>query len=356
MNFIVIILIFSFSFSQNHIMMNPDPLVKNKITVSNVLTLDGGDLGYYNGIDVRYYQKQYFVYDKGNHIFFIYDLNGNKQLEFGSEGNGPGEFSQFAQLYDVDHNRIMMRQFDRLSLFTLDGKFINDIKIRSFDYSIELNKTQIILTALPDKNIKSFVYDIDGKLIKEIEKRDKDKEEERPFFNLDDTNQMIGLVLKPSIWVKYGDHYVRHSKLEYRIDIANSDGEISKTLSRSFDRIKLELPDDWKIISVGDSKKDAELNGKLKQKFIDAKNGFESDVMAVLGYFNGYLLIQVASENDNKMIVDVIKDDQFVSQFEVPVPNGSSENSLRLSKDKLIAYFKTDESGPFSEVYEMSIN
>lgn len=341
--------------SQDLIKMNNEAEIENLITYQELLTLDGGDDGYYNSITVKVYKEQYFVLDKGNFILHIYDNKGNEKFSFGKEGNGPGEFSQFENLLLVAKNRILMTKWDKVSIYNFKGEHIKDIKVQSYSYNISDLNESLVFEPKIGKNVNAYVYDFNGTKLKETEKKEIE-EGEKEVFILDDIKAMSKMWLKPSDWKKWDNYILRNSNLDYRIDIGDENGNVLKSIYRSFDRVKLVLDEDWKFVSVGDAKKDKEINAKYRVEYEKSKNGFESDIIKLLGFFKDYLLVQISHSDKDHAYFDIITiDGKFKSQLKIPIPLGVEKvRYFDLSSNKLIAHYKNDDIGPFAKIYKLS--
>ena len=257
----------------------------------------------------------------------------------------------------VAKNRIFTTQWNKVSFYDFKGNHIKDIKIQAYNYNITNDNEKIIFEPKIGKNVNKFIYDFNGKKLEEIE-RPETEEGEKEMFILDDVKAMSKIWLKPSDWKQWNNYILRNSSLDYRIDIGDEKGNVIKSISRSFSRVKLVLDEDWKFVSVGDKKKDKEINAKYRVEYEKTKNGFESDIIKILGFYKDYLLVQISHSDKENAYFDIITmDGKFVSQLIIPVPSETKKvRYFSLSDNKLICNYKTDEIGPFAKIYELSLN
>mgnify|MGYP000533455583 CR=1 FL=1 len=103
---------------------------KNNVEIKELITLDGGDDGFYDTIDASMSDNGHTViFDKGNIRLHVYDSKGLEISQFGKEGNGPLELSD-TQLFLIQNTIIMLKRKSCL-LFNLKGVLIKEIKTKS---------------------------------------------------------------------------------------------------------------------------------------------------------------------------------------------------------------------------------
>jgi len=101
--------------------------------------------------------------DNRDSVGYIFEATGNKAIQVGRLGQGPGEF-QFPSFICSDSSRVYIRDQNGLSIFDKKGNFINRIKLLNSTISIATHQEKIYIaqTGLPDL---ITLYDLQGNAI-----------------------------------------------------------------------------------------------------------------------------------------------------------------------------------------------
>ncbi len=106
----------------------------------------------------------FYIYDFGIQKILYYDDEGNQQLKFGNEGQGPGEFQGAAGFWVFDEEIILFDQRGAKFLhFGLEGTFLKEESIEREDFAPGLTMSSPGRFYIP-------VNGKDGKLVKQVDK------------------------------------------------------------------------------------------------------------------------------------------------------------------------------------------
>lgn len=83
-------------------------------------------------IEVDHQRSLIYVADAGNHRILVFDLQGKLQRIIGSEGQGPGEFSNPTGIDILKESGLAVADFgsNRIQIFDKSGEFIRSIKTK----------------------------------------------------------------------------------------------------------------------------------------------------------------------------------------------------------------------------------
>ncbi len=137
---------------------------------------------------------------------FVFDRNGKFIRKIGKIGKGPGEYvSPGSIATDEDKKEVAIydEMLNRIQLFSLDGKFINSIKIKQklACKSIEISDNKIYLSNYIHKSIKYllFAIDPDGQIVGEWLPNQYE-------FQNNSTTAPYNIFLRTSHEVRFRDH------------------------------------------------------------------------------------------------------------------------------------------------------
>jgi len=154
------------------ISMNEKPLKSKRVTLSEIGTLIDED-GFYKNLDTSISEDgKVAIIDHGNYLIHVYKSDGTFITKFGKEGQGPGELSGGGRIYAFN-TRIVLRKFNRMSIFDYSGNLVKEIKERNFGKTA-LFKTKNGFKYVYDMakgrptKIISKEFDLDGNLVTEI--------------------------------------------------------------------------------------------------------------------------------------------------------------------------------------------
>ncbi len=82
--------------------------------------------------NIRSTSNGFLLYDYGAQKVFHFDEDGNKTIEFGSEGDGPGEFRYVAELWSFNDLYVLYdRDGAKHIHYQKDGSFVNEVSLDS---------------------------------------------------------------------------------------------------------------------------------------------------------------------------------------------------------------------------------
>jgi len=102
-----------------------------------------------------------YAMDNMQHTFFKFDRYGNFLKKIGRRGQGPGEL-EFPFLISLGENKVFISDNKGISIFDLDGKFINGFRKFRFTRSMAVFKDKVLLSESNTNNLIA-VYSHSGK-------------------------------------------------------------------------------------------------------------------------------------------------------------------------------------------------
>ena len=136
------------------------------------------EMGFFkNAAAMMAYNNYIFIVDNAYHRILEYELN-NDQLKyiksFGKHGQGPGDL-ELPTLLSVADDLLAIRDQFGISIFELNGKYINKFRLFSTSINILLFEHKIyILSINPTKSTYIEVYSLQGKLLSSFGDKIKD--------------------------------------------------------------------------------------------------------------------------------------------------------------------------------------
>lgn len=178
---------------------------------------------------------RFFILDQQEAVIKVFDKEGNYLNKIGRKGQGPGEFNNPSMIYFLN-NELLVMEFDRLSFFSPEGKFLRVIptsKERAGRTRCDSNGNIVSVCSLFDPG-ESFTYslkifDKDFNLMKEITKV---------------TIPLVPLTSNPFSPIVYmtvdaKDNIVFGYGKKYEIQIYNPEGNLAKKIMRAYDPVEV---------------------------------------------------------------------------------------------------------------------
>lgn len=367
--------------------MNDKPRTSNGVILTELGTMRDTEDGFYQAIDTSVSEDgKVTVLDKGNFRIHVFEMDGTHVLDFGKEGQGPGELTRAGLIYAFNE-RILIQKNDRIILFDYAGKLVTEINERTFGASLYKTpkgfKYVFDGTGRPNR-ILSKEFDFNGKKIAEILDPDfEEKNKRRPKSRADYLSR-IGEFTKqrfesPRDLSLYNDGYMRHYQGEYKIEKLDKNMNVIATITRPFIRVKenydqlqalkeriKDLPEERKkqIIATTEARlvEEAKFN-----------HGYKNDIQELIGTYKGYIFVSVASEKDRGSIntglsnsslhdiqVDVISpDNELYATIDAASLNMESMEDLNwitIIEDKMVFEMHNDTEGPYVKIIDIKIN
>ncbi len=90
--------------------------------------------------NIRSTREGFLLYDYGAQKVFHFDEYGNKTIEFGSEGDGPGEFRYVAELWSFNDLYVLYdRNGSKHIHYRNDGSFLNELSLDSETFTTTMH-------------------------------------------------------------------------------------------------------------------------------------------------------------------------------------------------------------------------
>lgn len=361
---LITLTLFSASFAQQTIEMNSTPLKKNAVS----FTLDHKIVdkeGFYEETFTSVTPSgKIFVYDFGNKVLFRYSAAGKLEHSFGSEGNGPGEFNQFVFGISASDDRVVVKNFQKVMIFKHDGTIVKEIPefvlprstISFVGDNIEF---QVPLWKKLAK-LKRAIYTKDGELVKEIPNDSFDaaalQAQSQGQFTEKSLRENLNM---PQVTVPFNGGYVQSYALEYKIDVFNRDLKHIKTLTREYDRTRVE---DITDLMLRAQKRFYESGNEQQKKFwinlmtrINTMiGGYFPDIFSIIGSYKSHMFVYTSTNSDTDLTLDIITPDyKLLSSVVLKSPDEIISASVE--NGKLIVNQTNDEDGPFVKVYSIKM-
>ena len=87
----------------------------------------------------------------------------------------PVNFTPMYRLSAVTSDRIIVAQWDRMSIFKLDGTYLTDIKLNLSAYTILFKEDEIVFKSNPGKIDGDQFFDYNGNKIRETANKNKEE-------------------------------------------------------------------------------------------------------------------------------------------------------------------------------------
>jgi hypothetical protein len=110
-----------------------------------------------------------YAVDNLRHTIYKLDKNGKLIMEIGRKGQGPGDLS-YPRYISIYNNRIFTVDNIGISIFDLNGKFINRFRKFYRIFSIAVYKNTVLLASVSTKNLIT-VFDYKGKKLNSFGKK-----------------------------------------------------------------------------------------------------------------------------------------------------------------------------------------
>ena len=292
----MLLLLFSFMIQTQTIKMTSTPLNKNSITAKKVLNIKKNSF-FYDKIYAQIDDKGWlYVFDFGNKRMHVFDDMGKHQLEFGKEGNGPGELNGFFEsMYIID--QFIILNIRRIIVFTKEGKCINEIPRVLHDYmSVKNNQIYFYKGIEYPSREKVAVYNMDGTIVKTIPNENYEAMTDDVYSPNNLMNTLIDRMKKPQDFQAYGTGFMQQFAGAYKIEILDKNFQLSHTLFRDFEKVDEIIDRNIQIGSKGHIVKEA-------QRIVTG--GKKSDITKLLGTVNGHILVSVATRSNKEIKIDI---------------------------------------------------
>ncbi len=175
-------------------------------------------------------------------VVFIYSLKDFKLVKkFGRAGQGPQEFQVLPQLplvIDVSTDRIIANSFGKISYFTKQGEFINEVKTKSLAF---------LFQALGDGFLGMSVTTQDGERYRTINLYDPELNKLKEIYRAKDDFQLgqgLKVLTKPFIYQAYENKILLPGNDDATIDVF--DKEMKKLFSVHLDLEKRKIDQKFK--------------------------------------------------------------------------------------------------------------
>jgi hypothetical protein len=177
-----------------------------------------------------------YVADSKEVCVKVFDKNGKQIRTFGKKGQGPGEIQFFTRVHMFRGKEIMIYDGgnNRLSFYSLDGKFIREISTGKYRFS----------RAIPDSkgNIIGQVAIFGDKFAYEIKKFDPELNPiiEIATIELERISNALNMV-SPVISVRLmrNDHFAWGNSQKYEIFIVNPEGKTIRKIIKDYSPVKI---------------------------------------------------------------------------------------------------------------------
>ena len=346
-----------FLFFQNTtetIQLTEKPLKENAVTLTELVTLEDKEDGYYDGIEVYLTKNSYYVYDRGNYSIIKYDLKGHELLRFGKEGQGPGELAGYEQITHINSKYIYLAIWDKLKIFSIEGKLIKEVKPPKgvgYNFDVVALNDSFLFIHSKGKKRGYASFTLKGDLINKFLPKEEIKDE--PFAVSNFKSNVAKWYLGKSHARYFGNKTIYHERGDYEIFIKGENGK-EVSLKRKFERVPVSFDSSRVFVVFGnDKKKQREANQKYMQSYLDATNGREPAIKKIIGFCNGYMFVQASSEDKEEKLIDVISPDyKFYTQLSF---KEKDVTSISLKNNKFVVIYKNDEVGLYSKVYSINL-
>lgn len=307
--------------------------------------------GFYSRTSVSKNSKGLFaLLDAGNKRVNVYSNKGKLIREFGSEGNGPGEWSNPFKVFTTE-NRIYVRDDMKVTIHDFKGEHIKDISLLSGGTAGTplVANGRLLITYEGNSIDKMKQFDESGEIISTV----KNESYEAPQGDGDEMRIMIRIGFR--LWpIENG--YLRSNDGEYNFEVLDNNFNVKKRYTRSFERKNRDFEAIMKNmrIDVDDPKEKARMMAGMEQRLKARLGQYKDDVSSILGEFNNSYFVALAADSENKLDIDVISNDELYTQISLEEKENIEE--IRMENGSLIVNFKSDETGPFARIYEIIKN
>lgn len=351
MKLLISLMLVCLAFAQSTIEMASTPAKENGVKFNLLTTLDGGEDGFYDRVTADISPDgRIVVGDIGNKQVQVYDSKFNLVHAFGDEGSGPGEIDRIGTVKATD-DRIYVNTYTRLIIFDYKGNYFTDVSLMENGSSELLFFNGEIHLTYERGKYRRIVYDKDGKKVRE------QKNESYVEKKAQGGNRFVVRISGGSgKLVSYKDGYVSSTKGEYGIEIKDKNLDVQKVLKRSFTRVPYNF-DNFKMSfkMEGASKKaQAEMQKKMAAQMRSQLGKYRDDIERIVGIHENYIFATVSGGEEGKVLMDVISPDfKYYTQIEIEAENVLS---AKISHGKLLLCQKSEEDGPFINVYDIAMN
>jgi hypothetical protein len=344
----ILMVVTSLIYYSNEIKLKTKPTTDNAYSIEQTHEFMD-DEGFYSRTSLSKNSKgQFALLDAGNKTVNIYDKNGKLLEQFGSEGNGPGEWSNPFKVFTTE-NRIYVRDDMKVTIHDFNGKHIKDITLLSGGTAGTplVAKGKLIITYEGNSRELMKQFSEDGELISTVE----NEGYVAPEAGRNETRVMIRIAFR--LWPTESG-YLKANNGEYKFEVLDNSFKSVKSYKRDFERI----PRDFQAImnnikiDTDDPKEKARMMAGMEQRLMARLGKFQDDVSSVLGEYDNAYFVAVATDGENKLDIDVIKDDKLFTQL--TLEERESIEEIRMENGSLIVNFKSDETGPFARVYSIT--
>lgn len=352
------VLFFFILFSiQEIIEINDQPSNTIQIEIEEIVTIDGGEDGFYNRIYASMTSDhRIVVYDKGNYEIKIFDLEGKELTRFGREGNGPRELSRVNLI--VQEDRIYLLKSNYMEVYTSDGEFLFDTPVEYGNRKLWLidDKIRVYIGHKRNAKIKYWEYSKAGKFIHEV--KNENYAEEVEDEKQDMSEQMVNNIRKSfqrvrDITFDGLDRYQQYRPGSYRIEILDENYNTTHVLTNKIMNKRKSSEESTQVkVSDGQGNTLQKAQNAMLAELIRLKGGFDDDIRQINGYFDNYLF--VTHVDNDKEITDVFDENyKLVAHF-----NFDQEHlkSWQIIHGKIIASYKDPDEGLYLKVYSIKIN
>lgn len=357
--FIILLFIITFSFAGDK-KLNSKPVKKDAVTLTNPIKVVDLEDGFYEEVNAAVAPNgKIFVYDVGNKLVHRFSKDGAPEFKFGKEGNGPGEFNRGTRGVFASNNRVFIQHFAKLMIFKYDGTLVKEIKSRILalgQHVFHKNSFELILPPNQFSNVLKAEYDYDGNLIKETKNKGF-KQQTRP----PSPEEIINRITRPQGLGLLSYGYVQSFPYStYKIQIIDKSYNVKDVFTKEYERIKYvnevdRIPRRQRpaLKNATGQRKQFMMNIVSKIKEVD--KGFISDVMQVMGTQNDYIFLRTSAKKTSDLNIDVISPDmKYYSQISIPA--NDEIISTYVSEKHLVVNYTNEDDGPYSVVYDMTIN
>jgi len=372
------------------IRLSETPRVENGVSFKKLCAIKTEE-GFYKSINTNIAENgDIIVLDRGNKKVRIFNTDGQEKLSFGTEGNGPGEFTGYERMVLVANKHIVVLASRKIMIFDEKGMFITEMNQNAYTSGGRLYPTEkgfrLVYDGKKILKTQAIEFDFKGNIIAETPNIYYEERKRYAYKSVADYIERVEEISRgwfhlPRYSVSYGDKFVQSILGEYRIEIADKNLKRELLITRPYKRVKQSF--DFKAYfqkryeeNTTNSEAEKKEWMKTQIKRMEAQelysNGFKDDVQEVLGEAYGYIFVSVSSENDKShkdfrkvedkrdFIIEVISPDYTfytrVHLKDMNIANVADVKWLKVRNNKLVLDMYNEDDGYYVSVFDILID
>lgn len=276
-------------------------LLSQNVEITKLAFYSGDEFGFYNEVEAVYLNdSEMAIFDKGNTEILIMNAQSKKIISrFGKRGNGPEEFQGYSKLNTMN-NKIYMYKSNIYSVFSKAGQFLFDKKIDGSGYKAFFDSKKQVIRIINYSESKQINL---LSLSPDLKTSSEDQFDKENIFgkNYDDNTiaDFGKMFSQPHAYNPVADGIIGFYKGSFKVFKLSYEDYIIKNYEAIVNRQK--YPKDY-VLPINGPMNNPGFRALLKKTtdyVISASNGYQDDIIDVLGQFKNYGLFQIISQKES---------------------------------------------------------